>query len=206
MIRKPIEADPMQRTFHILGAPVSDPAQGAELARAEDAGPEAGAPSRGTVARWYGLWGTMVSVVVLSTGCKGWSVSQCVSPEVKGRVLDDQTHQPIADVQVQRVAAHPRRTNDSPPKGGQLMEKAPRIVLSAADGSFDLDGEYSVAAFQVITWNSVDVQFRRAGYLSLTTNFTPSMASANSSGRACVVAGDIFLKRDIAASGFPTSP
>ena len=146
-----------------------------------------------------------LSCVLLAAGCKGWSVSQCVSPQVKGRVLDDQTHQPVPDVQVQRVAARPRRTDDAPPKGGQLMEKAPRIVLTGADGTFDLDGEYSVAAFQVITWNSVDVQFRHAGYLSLTTNFTPSMASSGSNG-VCVNAGDILLKRDSTVSSSESSP
>lgn len=133
-------------------------------------------------------------------------MSQCVSPQVQGRVLDDQTRQPIADVQVQRVAAHPRRTNDAPPKGGQLMEKAPRIVLTAADGRFNLDGEYSVVAFQVITWNSVHVEFRHPGYLSLTTNFTPSMASSSPSGHACVNAGDILLERDLTATNSQSLP
>ena len=56
-----------------------------------------------------------------------------------------------------------------------------------------LNAEYSVAAFQVLGWSSVDVQFRRAGYLTLTTNLMSSVVSTNSNGEFYLNAGDILL-------------
>jgi hypothetical protein len=86
------------------------------------------------------------------------------------------------------------------------MEKAPVIVRTGADGAFDLDGEYSVAAFQVITWSSVSVEFRRNGYFSLTTNFTPAMATSTSGSDVRVHAGDILLHHAPTPENSTSSP
>jgi len=139
----------------------------------------------------YVLFGSL-ALALLLTGCKGWSISQCVSPRVTGRVLDSETRQPLERVEVQRVVARPR-SNNTPPKGGQQIQDAPRIVLTSANGSFMLNAEYSVAAFQVLGWSSVDVQFRRTGYLTLTTNLMSSVVSTNSNGEFYLNAGDILL-------------
>lgn len=133
--------------------------------------------------------------VFILTGCKGWSLSQCVSPRVTGRVLDSETRQPLGDVEVQRVIHRPRSSGNANPKGGELMQNAPRIVLTRADGSYTLDAVYSVAAFQVFSWSSVDVQFRHTGYLTLTTNLAASIVPSDSGGEPCVNAGDILLQR-----------
>jgi hypothetical protein len=138
-----------------------------------------------------------LALMLLLTGCRGWSLSQCVSPRVTGRVLDSETLQPLMGAEVQRVAARPRQSGNAPPKGAQLMQDAPRIVLTSVDGSFTLDPIYSVAAFRVLSWSSVDVQFRRAGYLTLTTNLISSADSSDSGGEPYVKAGDILLHRKL---------
>jgi hypothetical protein len=136
-----------------------------------------------------------LALVLFLGGCQGWSVSQCVSPRVTGRVVDSETRQPLENVEVQRVAARTRQAGSSPPKGGQLMQDVPRIVLTSADGSFSLDAIYSVAVFRVLSWSSVDVQFRFPGYLALTTNFTPSVVSFSPDGGPLVNTGVILLHR-----------
>jgi hypothetical protein len=138
---------------------------------------------------------TALALVLLLTGCHGWSLSQCVSPCVTGRVLDSETRQPLMGTEVQRVVARPRQSGNMPPKGGQLMQNAPRIVVTGVDGSFTLDAVYSVAAFRVLSWSSVDVQFSRAGYLTLTTNLISSADSSDSGGEPYMKAGDILLHR-----------
>jgi hypothetical protein len=135
-----------------------------------------------------------LALALFLSGCKGWSLSQCVSPRVTGRVLDSETRQPLERVEVHRVIQS-RPSNNTPPKGGQELQNAPRIVLTSADGSFKLDAIYSVAAFQVYSWSSVDVQVRYAGYLTLTTNFAAAVVT-DSGGEPCVNAGDILLQRN----------
>jgi hypothetical protein len=135
------------------------------------------------------------SLVLLLTGCHGWSVSQCVSPRVTGRVVDSETRQPLERVEVQRAVTRSRQAGNPPPKGAQLMQDAPRIVLTSADGTFTLDAVYSVAAFRVLSWSSVDVQFRCPGYLTLTTNLISSADTSDSGGEPYVKAGDILLHR-----------
>jgi hypothetical protein len=147
-----------------------------------------------------------LALALLLTGCKGWSVSQCVSPRVTGRVLDGETRQPLERAEVQRVGARPHRPTDEPVKGGQLMQNAPRIVLTSADGAFTLDAVYSVAAFQVLSWSSVNVQFRHAGYLALTTNFATALVTSDSGGEPSVNAGDILLRRKPSSASAPSSP
>jgi hypothetical protein len=75
------------------------------------------------------------------------------------------------------------------------MERAPHIVLTSAEGLFKLDAVYSVSAFQVFSWSSVPVQFRRADYLTFSTNFAGAVVSSDSTGEPCVNAGDILLLR-----------
>jgi len=142
-----------------------------------------------------GIAVAFLALVLVLTGCRGWSVSQCVSPRVTGRVVDSETHQPLERVEVQRATTRLRQAGNSPPKGAQLMQDAPRIVLTSADGSFTLDAVYSVAAFRILSWSSVDVQFRCPGYLALTTNFSPSTASFSPDGAPSVNAGVILLHR-----------
>jgi len=145
------------------------------------------------------------AVALFLTGCTGWSLSQCVSPRVTGRVLDNETRQPLAGVEVQRVIQQ-RPSNNTPPKGGQQMQNAPRVVRTGTDGSFTLDAIYSVAAFQVFSWGSVDVQFRSAGYLAFTTNFADAVEFSDSGGAPYVNAGDILLERKPVTGAIQSSP
>jgi hypothetical protein len=83
------------------------------------------------------------------------------------------------------------------------MQDAPRIVLTGTDGAFTLEAVYSVAAFRVLSWSSVDLQFHCPGYLALTTNFTPTTASFGPDGSPLVNTGVILLhrKRSAVSSG-----
>lgn len=146
-----------------------------------------------------------LALVLFLAGCKGWSLSQCVSPRVTGRVLDSETRQPLAGVEVQRVIPS-RPSNFAPPKGGQQLQNAPRVVLTSTDGSFTLDAVYSVAAFQVFSWGSVDVQFRHSGYAAFTTNFADAVVAPDSGGAPYVNAGEILLNRKPATGATQSSP
>ena len=141
-----------------------------------------------------------LSLLLLLTGCQGWSLSQCVSPRITGRVVDSETRQPMENVEVQRGVTRTRQAGNAPPKGAQLMQDAPRIVLTSTDGSFTLEPIYSVAAFRVLSWSTVDVQFSCSGYLALTTNFTPAVASFSPDGAPLVNAGVILLHRKRSAN------
>lgn len=90
------------------------------------------------------LW---VPLALCLAGCQTNSPSQYVSPRVTGRVLDAQTHQPVADVQVSRVSANEDLRALDVPKGGQAMETAP-AVRTGADGTFVLDSERSLTFFR----------------------------------------------------------
>jgi len=127
-------------------------------------------------------------------GCKSHSPSHYVSPRVEGRVLAAETHQPIAGVRVRRVTPDYQAGTLEPVKGGEsLQREAPAV--SAADGSFNLDSQKSVALFRDLAWFTVEVSFNHRDYVPFVTNYTPRMAVTLPSGEPVIHAGDVLLSR-----------
>jgi hypothetical protein len=133
-----------------------------------------------------------VMVACLSGGCKSTSPSQYISPRVEGRVLDSQSHQPIKDVQVRRHAADDNYRAEDPPKGGEMIKKAP-AVRTAADGTFVLDSVRDFALLQEIGWYSLSLTFQHPAYERFFTNYTLAKATNTVSGEPLVKTGDILL-------------
>ena len=133
-----------------------------------------------------------VMVACLSGGCKSTSPSQYIAPRVEGRVLDSQSHQPIKDVQVRRLAADDNHRAEDPPKGGELIRKAP-AVRTAADGTFVLDSVRDIALLQEIGWYSLSLTFQHPAYERFFTNYTLAKATNTVSGEPLIQTGDILM-------------
>jgi hypothetical protein len=133
-----------------------------------------------------------VMVACLSGGCKSTSPSQYISPRVEGRVLDAQSHQPIKDVQVRRHAADDNYRAEDPPKGAEMIKKAP-AVRTAPDGTFVLDSVRDIALLQTIGWYSLNLTFQHPAYERFFTNYTLAKATNTASGEPLVKTGDILL-------------
>jgi hypothetical protein len=132
----------------------------------------------------------LATIVVLAwTGCH--SPSQYTSPRVTGRVLNEQTQQPIQAVQVRRSADKP--TSHEAPKGAQLLVQAPS-VLTEANGSFALKSERALAFLWHIRWYSVTVSFTHPGYEALTRTFSLANSTNSPTGEPLVEAGDVLLR------------
>lgn len=132
---------------------------------------------------------------VAPAGCKsGGSAS---FPQVRGRVIAADTHQPLAGVKVRRGALDQDQSKYSdslgPPKGAQMIEQAPAVRTDAA-GRFVLDSERELTLFSHAGWYSVTVSFERTGYLLFETNYSIANISGHTIAGAPVVnAGDILL-------------
>jgi hypothetical protein len=137
------------------------------------------------------LCGCLIAAGILA-GCKTMSPSQYISPRVEGRVLDAQTHQPIAGVKVIRVVGDAEPTVDQAPTGDQALETAP-AVRSDKYGNFVLDSERDLELFRRAGWYSVSLTFQHPGCTSLTISYTLANATNSPSGEPLVKAGDILL-------------
>ena len=131
-------------------------------------------------------------VACLSGGCKSSSPSQYVAPRVEGRVLDAQSHQPIKDVQVRRRAADDNYRAEDPPKGAEMIKKAPP-VRTAADGTFVMESLRDIALLQTIGSYSLNLTFQHPAYERFFTNYTLARATNTASGEPLVKTGDILL-------------
>ncbi len=131
----------------------------------------------------------MITATVL-TGCH--SFSQYIFPRVEGRVLDAQTHQPLAGTRVQRLSHKQNLNPTEPPKGGQLLMQH-NAILTGDDGTFVLDSQKAVGLFRSVFWYSVNLSFQHAGYELFMTNYTPANATNTINGTPLVEAGDILL-------------
>ena len=129
---------------------------------------------------------------VALAGCQTHSPSQYVAPRVTGRVLDQQTHQPIADVRVRRSGADNASPTRDTPKGGELMEQA-AAVHTKADGTFRLQSVRSLAPFRNVGWYSMSLSFEHPGYERLGTNYTLANATNTLKGEPVVNTGDLLL-------------
>lgn len=125
-------------------------------------------------------------------GCQSSSPSHYVSPRVIGRVLDEKSHQPIAGVRVKRVVPDYDAGTLDQVKGGEALQLM-HPVVSAADGTFDLDSKKSMALFRELAWFTVEISFDHRNYENYLTNYTPRMATNSLSGEPIIPAGDILM-------------
>jgi hypothetical protein len=136
----------------------------------------------------------LLLAAVALTGCQSGGLSHYSSPRVTGQVLAADTHQPLPEVTVKRVAAYPADGTGTQPKGGQLLMQ-PAGVRTDADGRFALEAEKTVAVFHRGGWSSVTVSFERAGYESVQTNYsTAGFPARSTEGVPLVNAGAILLQ------------
>jgi hypothetical protein len=136
--------------------------------------------------------GLAIAIMLLLVGCKSNSPSHYVSPRVIGRVLDQQTRQPLAGVQVKRVVPDYEAGTLDPVRGGEGLQQT-QPLHTAADGTFDLDSKKSLALFRDIGWFDVEISFVHRGYEHFVTNYPPRMATTSSKGEPVIQAGDILL-------------
>jgi hypothetical protein len=139
------------------------------------------------VVRFFALLAT----VLLWAGCAS-SPSQYTSPRVTGQVLDAQTRQPIAKVQIQRVHDKPRQDPNTVPRGAEAIQEN-WYAYTDAEGRFTVDSTTTLTLFTSVTWYSVTLAFSREGYSTFTTNYTPAEATFLPSGEPVVNAGTILL-------------
>jgi hypothetical protein len=135
----------------------------------------------------------LVLGVAALAGCK--SPIQYTSPQVEGRVVDAQSHEPVKNVFVQRVDPKAKAKSGEQAKGAQLMEQAGG-VRTAADGTFKLDSVKSLTFLRRLNWYSVTVSFKHYEYLPLSTNYTVAEATNTVDGEPIVITGDILLKHE----------
>jgi hypothetical protein len=133
----------------------------------------------------------LLALVALGAGCA--SPTQYISPRVTGRVLDAQTRQPLAKVQIQRVRDKPREDPNTVPRGAQAIQEN-WYAYTDAEGRFTVDSTTTLTFLQRVTWYSVTLAFSREGYMSFTTNYTPAEATFRANGEPVVNAGTILLR------------
>ena len=141
-------------------------------------------------------WSRYISVVLgltvsVAGGAGCHSPSQYSSPRITGRVLDEETRQPLKNVQVRRVSDTTPAM--APPKGGEMLKQAPSIFTDP-DGGFVLKSVRDLAFIQRVQWYSVSVSFAHRGYEQLMMTYPLSSATNTPSGEPIVSAGDVLLK------------
>lgn len=135
----------------------------------------------------------LLFAVELGAGCSTHKASQYISPRVEGRVLDSQTHQPVAEVWVRRFEPGQEASRGDMPHGGEVMQRTPP-VLSQSDGAFVLESQRDLALLRTLHWYSVSITFERSGYERFTATYTPANTTNTAAGEPVVFAGDILLK------------
>jgi hypothetical protein len=137
---------------------------------------------------------TLLLVLMVLAGCQSGDYNHYTSPEVTGRVLAADTHEPIANVRVHRSGVNNNFEPFGPPKGGELLIR-PAPALTDADGRFVLDSKSVFALFRNPGWWTVPVTFQHSGYQTFQTNYTASSVVTNTSvGPPIVDAGDVLLQ------------
>ena len=137
--------------------------------------------------------GASFVLAVTLAGCQSSGVTHYVAPEVTGRVLAADTHQPLANATVERGGAGQAFGSFGPPKGGQLLME-PAGARTDADGKFVLQSKSVFALFRSPGWWSVPVTVSHSGYVFFSTNYTgDNVTSHTAAGAPVVDAGDILL-------------
>ena len=74
-------------------------------------------------------------VIALACGCKSAGLTHYVSPRVEGRVIDSNSHLPVQDVMVRRLASDESYRTVAPSNAGPSTENA-AAVRTGSDGKF----------------------------------------------------------------------
>ena len=136
--------------------------------------------------------GLLLPGLLLVAGCSAFGPSECVTPQVTGRVLAADTRQPLAGVQVSRVV--PGQNPGPPAKGAQLLQSG-RPETTAEDGCFILPGEAFVTLFRHSSWWSLRLAFQSPGYVSFQTNYSAaSFTNQSDAGASIINIGNVLLK------------
>ncbi|MDD5140929.1 MAG: hypothetical protein PHY43_11790 [Verrucomicrobiales bacterium] len=130
---------------------------------------------------------------LVTAGCQSGKFTHWISPQISGRVLAADTHQPLVDAKVQRAELQ-KFEPFGPPKGGQVLMQSSGVQTDA-DGRFVLPGESVFAVFRQPGWWSVPVLFSCSGYQTFQTNYTGTNVIGHSAaGVPEVNAGDVLLQ------------
>ena len=121
---------------------------------------------------------------------------------VTGRVLDEQTREPVAGV---RVGWHreSRATSADPVKGAEQLERQ-RGERTDADGTFNLPSARDLAFIRKVSWYGGTLAFRHVRYQELLKPYSFNDVTNSVSGEPCIGAGDILLTPK--ASAAPAKP
>jgi hypothetical protein len=140
---------------------------------------------------WPGS-GILLLGLLLAAGCNSFGPSECITPQVTGRVLAADTRQPLAGVQVSRVV--PGQNPGTPAKGAQLLQSG-RPETTAEDGCFILPGEAYVTLFRHSSWWSLRLAFQAPGYAPFQTNYSAaSFTNQTAAGAPMINLGNVLLK------------
>jgi len=135
-----------------------------------------------------------LAALALAAGCQSYPLSVSVSPRLTGQVLDADTRQPLAKVQIRNYSQTDDFDRTVPPKGAQRMT-AKATVWTDQDGRFAMETERVLAPFRSAGWFSVRLAFERAGYERFLTNYSYLNLGTNfSNGKEGLNAGIVLLR------------
>ena len=127
------------------------------------------------------------------TGCQWVGITDRVTPQVCGRVLDANTQQPIAGVRVVPVIAGQSAPATAETGAQRLMQGRP--ILTDTNGDFVFPSRDYVTFLRRSGGASIRLSFQKFRYLTLQTNFAPAAVSQQAlSGIPRVDAGTILLQ------------
>lgn len=138
--------------------------------------------------------GLMLLLAVFLNGCQWVGFNNHVTPQVSGRVLDADTHQPLAGVKVLRVLHGQVENPAAAVHGAELMQQS-RPVTTDAHGEFIFPSKSYFTFLNEAGWWSLKLSFQHDGYAAWRTNFsTADVKTTLPDGTPRVEAGDILLK------------
>lgn len=137
----------------------------------------------------------VLAVFCVLVGLPSFGCKSCISPPVRGRVADGRSGKPLPHVTVKRVNSNQDYNLTCPPKGAEVLARAPGVSTDA-EGLFQLPGVWAVSPFNRAAWYSVSLAFIQPGYAPLMTTYTLADATNQLGGEAAVVTGDIVLVPD----------
>jgi len=133
----------------------------------------------------------VMAMVFLLASCQSQKISQYVAPRITGRVLDGQSQQPLANVQIRKVSGQQRWTADDSMSAGQAMQR--NVERTAGDGTFELASQRDLAFLRKTGWYSVTLSFSRNGYQDLSVTYSLTNSTQTVSGEPWIQTGDVLL-------------
>lgn len=116
----------------------------------------------------------ITALAIVICGCNSVSFGPYTAPRVVGRVVDTETSEPVAGVQVLRGVKNRPRPGSL--KGGEwLMEKVP--ALTDRNGLFELSSIRALTIVRPAGWEYVRLTFEKPGYERLQTNYPGELAT-----------------------------